>query len=146
MSEVNLEPVKNREFEIRRKSPFFKTITGVVFVSIVGFSLYAIFTDLTSISWRKIVLGTIGIGLFLRYVVYQYSPFNIKTLAKTNNLKKARALKIKYDRNKYDDTTEVFDFVLHAVGQPGLVDVIYNFLGIYKCDIYDVENQRAFTS
>ena len=148
----NLEPVKNREFEIRRKSPFFKTITGVVFVSIVGFSLYTKFRGLTSISWPKIILGTLGIGLFLRYFIYHYSRFNIKTLAKTKNLKEAEKIKMKFDRERdenplYQRHNSNYG---HAEGIESIIStfILYdiNFLGNFKCDIYDVENQRAFTS
>jgi len=134
-----------KTFEVRRKSPFFKTITGVVFVSIVGFSLYTKFRGLTSISWPKIILGTLGIGIFLRYVVYQYSPFNIKPLARTNNLKNAKELKIKYDRKANMRDIEQLDFV-------PIIDVLHslqhhiNILGIYKCDIYDVGNKWYITN
>lgn len=144
------------EFEVRRKSPFFKTLTGVAFVLGVGFSLSAKFGGLTSISWPKLIFGIVGMGLFLRYVVYRYSSFNIETLATTDNLNKAIKLKNKYDL-KADEREENANFWNINLPPPSnspldiLVGVIIaykvirydmNTLGINKCDIYDVERNQ----
>lgn len=147
------------EFEVQRKSPFFKTLTGVAFVLGVGVSLSAKLGGLTSIPWPILIFGTIGMGLFLRYVVYRYSPFNVEKLETTDNLDKAIELKNMFDlrANRREEKAKSLDRTLKSILGPtdspldaliaALVAykvILYdmNPLGLNKCDIYDVERNE----
>jgi len=103
-----MEQKTDERYEIYVKSPFFKTLSGVAFIAIAGMAIYGKIKGLNTDSWFSILVGTAIVGILLRYIIYDWSPFNMKKVTSVENLKDARILKRNLDKNK-EKTHEIYD-------------------------------------
>ena len=95
-------------YTIYVKSPFFKTLSGVAFIAIVGMAIYGKIKGLNTNSWFSILVSTAIVGILLRYIIYDWSPFNMKKVTSVEKLEDARILKHNLDKNK-EKTHEIYD-------------------------------------
>ncbi len=136
---ANLKDLENREivesadgrYELYVKSPFFKTLSGVAFIALAGIAIYGKIKGLNTDSWLKIFVSTAIIGILLRFIIYEWSPFNMKKVTSVENLGDARRLKQNLDKNKKETNQLIEPF---------------QFTGEKTHQIYDKKTEKYVTS
>ena len=134
-----LKDLENREivestdgrYEIYVKSPFFKTVSGVAFIALAGMAIYGKIKGLNTDSWFKIFVSTAIIGILLRFIIYEWSPFNMKKVTSVENLGDARRLKQNLDKTKKETNQLIEPF---------------RFTGEKTHQIYDKKTEKYVTS
>ena len=105
---IEMNQKEDGRYNIYVKAPFFKTLSGVAFIAIVGMAIYGKIKGLNTDSWFSILVSTAIVGILLRYIIYAWSPFNMKKVTSVEKLEDARILKHNLDKNK-EKTHEIYD-------------------------------------
>tara|TARA_R110000803_G_scaffold470_15_gene1634 strand:+ start:831 stop:1367 length:537 start_codon:yes stop_codon:yes gene_type:complete len=131
LQEREIVEAKDGRYEIYVKSPFFKTLSGVAFIALAGMAIYGKIKGLNANSWLRIFVNTAIIGILLRFIIYEWSPFNMKKVTSVENLGDAQRLKQNLDKTKKETNQLIEPF---------------QFTGEKTHQIYDKKKEEYVTS